>query len=246
MTSVLITRPADVAETLANILERRGYMTVIEPMLMVKPLLGNPLPDIDNLGAVMVTSGYALLVFEQRPQELAALYRLPCYCVGPRTAERARRIGFHQVSFGEGDGFALAQLIANNLDRNARLLHIAERSPNAKTRSALESVGYRVHEWPVYETVPVSELSERTIELLKAGKLNAAALFSPRTAQVFRALIGRYTLQACCKGVSAICLSRPIADMLAPIAWRHLLVAAKPTEDSLVASLVETCPVTKA
>jgi uroporphyrinogen-III synthase len=245
MTSVLITRPRGAAEPFASELEREGYEAAIEPLLSIIPL-ETPAPHIGNVDAVMITSRNALLTFDQRPQALSAFFDLPCFCIGPRTAEKARQFGFTHVHNGESDGTELARYIGNTLGKkSSSILHITGRHIDGKARHEIEALGYRANEWPVYEAVPIAAFSAATVGLLKMSKLDAITVFSPRTAEVFGRLLAHHRLETCCAGLAAICLSETVADVLKPFDWRHLVAAPKPTEDSVIACLKETCPVSK-
>src|ERR1700733_2536213 len=96
MLSVLITRPREVAEPLATELECLGYRAVIGPLLAIEPLVA-PRPRGDLPNAIIITSGSVLSALEGRREQIADLLNLPCFCVGPRTAEKASAFGFQRV-----------------------------------------------------------------------------------------------------------------------------------------------------
>lgn len=237
MAAVLLTRPRVDSEVLAAALGKLGYQTVVEPLLTVEPLPAL-LPQA-SYDAVMITSGNALTALAGRALP-ADILGLPCFCVGPRTAERARAFGFRDVHSSASDGAGLARLIDGG--PFARILHIAGEHAAGKARETLEGQGRRVTFWPVYRATAVDGLTDATRGLLGAGKIGAVMLYSPRTAATFRSLVEAAGLEACCAGLSAICLSEAVADVLKPLAWRHLAAAPAPTEDAMIASLQETLP----
>src|SRR5258708_2527580 len=99
MPHILITRPLGAANDLAQRLVPLGYTPVIEPLLTIIPTK-TTLPNIEGIRAVMITSANALNALTEAGQDidqLQALSGLPCFCVGPRTAERAAAFGFRDI-----------------------------------------------------------------------------------------------------------------------------------------------------
>ncbi len=240
MVSVLITRPQPAAASLAERLQSLGYQTVIEPLLEIAPTSA-PQPETKDIAAVMITSGNALDVLDQAA--LAGLLELPCFCVGPRTGDKARSLGFHHVESAASDGAALAALVAASLpDTKGAILHIAGEDADSKAQRELERMGGRVIVWPVYKAIPTGNFSAGVAEALGKGELAAVLLFSPRTAETLGQLIARRGLKACCAGLAAICLSEAVAEPLKPFGWRKLVAAFAPTEDAVIARLQETVP----
>ena len=243
MPSILITRPCIVAEPLALELERLGYRTVIEPLLSIEPLV-MPRPPGGFPQAIIITSGSALSALAGRREQIADLLDLPCFCVGPRTAEKASAFGFRHVQNAEGDGAELARLASFMLGKKrATILHLAGNDTDRKAQQELEKQGHRVVVWPVYEAIPVTVFTVKARELLERGQLDAVVVYSSRTAEVLAKLLADAALEACCKGLDAICLSAAIADVLKPLSWRQIAVASAPSEKAIIARLQEICPV---
>ena len=243
MPSILITRPAAMAEALAATLEDIGYEAVCEPLLSISPLHA-PQPEAGAIDAIAITSSNALLALKERQSSIAELLNAPCFCVGARTAESARKFGFCNVQSADSDGAGLAKLINRELgQKNASILHVAGRDVSSGLRKELEKQEYRIIDWPVYEAIPVSALTPATRNLLMMRKLNAVVVFSPRTARVLQELIVKHALEACCASVSAICLSEAVADGLRSLKWRRLIAAPQPSEEAVIACLKKACPV---
>ncbi|HUY68402.1 MAG TPA: uroporphyrinogen-III synthase [Alphaproteobacteria bacterium] len=239
MPSILITRPTEAAETLAAELQNLGYETVIEPLLAIKPL-ATPRPAITPQ-AIMITSGNALGALEKRRQEIGDLLALPCFCVGARTAEKARAFGFRKIAGAASDGDGLARRIGRAAGDS--MLHIRGADADGKAAALLEAAGWRVADWPVYAAHPAAVFTPGTHALLAGGKFDAVTVFSPRTARVLADLIEAATLGACCARLAAICLSEAVTTPLQPLPWRHLMAAAAPTEDAVIDCLQKSCPV---
>ena len=60
------------------------------------------------------------------------------------------------------------------------------------------------------------------------------SFFSPRTARIFLKLIGEVKLQDKLAAVTAVCLSKTIAEEIKDHKWKDIRVSAKPTTKDLV------------
>jgi uroporphyrinogen-III synthase len=245
MPSVLLTRPQKDSEQAARRLTQLGYECVIEPLLTIRPV-STPAPALDNPQAVMITSAHALDCLDRAVCASAGLLRLPCFCVGPASGAAAEAFGFASVHETAGDGGQLAQKIRQTLDaKNGDILHIAGRDIDSKGRDELERSGYAVRIWVVYAADLAEALSPATVGLWREQKLDAALLFSTRTAATLKTLVLRHGLEACCAGVIALGISEAVLTALDGLSWRRLDAAPSPTEDAVFQRLQTLLPPVK-
>jgi uroporphyrinogen-III synthase len=192
----------------------------------------------------MITSANALTALEAGGYEVESLLSIPCFCVGPRTAEKAALFGFRKTYNSDNDGTALAHLISQSLhNRKKAILHIAGRDTDNKAQDVLQKLGIPVIRWPIYEAIPALQLTPHTVQLVQQQKLDAVTVFSVRTAETLKALIQKHALEACCKDLIAIGLSEAVTNALAPLSWRKVVTAPTPTEDAILHCLTENLPV---
>ena len=240
MTTVLLTRPLAASQSLAGELKRQGYDVIVEPLLTIEGI-PTPRPDITGFGAVMITSGNAL----EAGQGIKAFIGLPCFCVGARTAERARAGGFQNVRHAEADGNELARLIDDAFPRATRVLHISGRDIASKARDELTRRGHSVVEWPVYAAEPVAALTAAVTGALRRQEIDVILVFSARTAGVLAVRLEQNALEACCKDLTAIGLSEAVTDALRPLPWKRLAAASAPTEEAVIDCLKQIHPVSR-
>ncbi|MDX2027921.1 MAG: uroporphyrinogen-III synthase [Alphaproteobacteria bacterium] len=241
MVNILITRPQAASEKLAQELGRAGYDGVIEPLLTIVPS-ALPMPDAENPQAVMITSGNVFEVLDK--DSIENLLPLPCFCVGPRTADKARDFGFRDVRHSDSDGTALAQLIGESLaEKTSPILHIAAQDIDSGGQDELQRLGYQVAIWPLYVALAAGQLSGGTTSLLAQRKIDAVLVFSVRTAETLVALLKQRGLEACCESLTAIGLSESVAEALRVLRWRSLAAAPEPSEESVIACLRQLHPV---
>lgn len=162
--TLLLTRPEDDSRRVAR---RIGWPAVISPVLRIVPV---PF-DADRLaraGGLVFTSAHAISAAGPGRGR-------PAYCVGARTAERARAAGFSAIA-GPGDAAGLLPLIAA---ATVPLLH-----PHGRhVAQALPVPGI-----VVYDQQPQA-LTDEAQALLGGDRPVVLPLYSPRSARLLGAQV---------------------------------------------------------
>ena len=110
----LIIRPIDESAALAKKLESAGHQTIIDPILNIQPEAHNKI-DLSPYQAIIFTSAAAIKVFTQTYD----VPNLRTYTVGQKSAQEAKKQGFHDIISADGDVNKLAQLITSNANTSA-------------------------------------------------------------------------------------------------------------------------------
>lgn len=230
---VLVTRPMPGARATARRLRRLGHGAVLSPVLRIEPKppqrLFDQLPD-----ATVITSANALRAIAGHA-DLDALRALPLHAVGHRTAQLARQMGFMQVTAAEGDLASLARQLAP-LPAATRLLHLAGRDRAGDLAALLGTGGAHVTVREVYAAEPAARPAPHAMRALRAGKIDVALHFSPRSAALFTEQIRQVGFLEEAGRIRHLCLSPAIADVLRK-AGLTAEAAARPDETALLASL---------
>ncbi|HVC59590.1 MAG TPA: uroporphyrinogen-III synthase [Acetobacteraceae bacterium] len=228
---VLVTRPEPGASDTAARVASLGFVPVLAPAIRIRPTPAC-LPPPAALAAVLVASGNAV-------DALPPAYRTTrLLCVGDATAERARAAGFLQVLSAAGDAEALAALVARHQKpKDGTLLLASGRLQGLALQATLRQAGYRVIRRTVYAALPARTLAPPAAAALRAGQVRAALFFSAETARQFVRLVRRAGLAETLAGVDAISIGRPTAVALEALPWRGVRVAARPTQDEMLALL---------
>jgi uroporphyrinogen-III synthase len=235
---LLVTRPAADSAALAALLETRGHSVVIDPMLEVRPVEGTP-PALDGVTGLLFTSTNGVRAFAA----VSGRRDLAVFAVGDRTAEAARQAGFAVVESADGDVEALARLVqAKRMPKDGALLHVSGTVRAGNLAETLGAAGYSVRHAALYEAVAATALGEASRASIADGSLDGVLLFSPRTAKQFVDLIEAAGLAGAAARLQAWCLSRAVADALAPLPLAALHVAETPTQASLLATLAPLPP----
>ena len=227
---VLITRPGEDGTALAEVLEARGIETVIEPLLAIKYIDG-PALDVDGVQALLLTSANGVRALSRRTGHRD----IPVYAVGDSTATTARKAGFVQVHSAAGNVETLVGLAKEILNpKDGALLHIAGSEVAGDLLGLIELAGFECTREVLYEAIAERSLKTSTIVSLKDRKIDAVSLYSPRSAEKFVELIRKARLVRSCQRITAICLSKAVADRISEIQWLDVLIAKEPNQDALL------------
>jgi uroporphyrinogen-III synthase len=229
----LVTRPREEAESLAAALAARGVGAIIEPMMQVH-FHSAQSPDLTGVQAVLCTSANGVRALAR----LTDNRRLPLFAVGDATASRARAEGFATVESAGGNVLELARLAAQKLRPQAGpLLHVSGEVVAGDLAGALRAEGFAIEHSVLYEARPIAMLSDATVGALRAGSIDFALFFSPRTAAIFAGLAGGAAVAQCCQRITALSISAAADAALAKLSWGDRRIAEMPNQAALLALL---------
>ena len=227
---LLLTRPREDADALAEILRARGHFPIVAPLMELRLMAGPPVP-LEGVQAVLATSANGVRAFAARNEKRA----ITLYAVGPQTAEAAREAGFARVVSADGDAAALVELVADKADpAKGRLLHAAGAETAGRIRGALQARGFTVETVVLYEAAPLSALPADAERVLREGTLDGVLLFSPRSAKTFAALVGEAGLAQATAPLQAFCISAATAAALSPLSFARVAVAGEPNQSAML------------
>jgi uroporphyrinogen-III synthase len=228
---LLVTRPAADAAALADQLRAAGHEVLLDPIIEIRERADAAL-DLDGITGLLFTSANGIRAFVA----LSPRRDLAVYAVGDHTATAARAAGFVTIESADGDVEALARLVRERRKpEDGVLLHISGTVTAGELAGTLGEAGYTVRQAALYEAEPAASLAESTRAAIAAGTLDGVLLFSPRTARHFAALIDRAALGTEVGALTAWCLSKPVAEALAPLSLCAVEIAPKPTLEALLA-----------
>ncbi|RST88370.1 uroporphyrinogen-III synthase [Aquibium carbonis] len=233
MARVLVTRPEPGATATARRLTEAGHAPVVLPLSEIGPL-APVLPPAGRVDLIAATSANALRHLVTVP---SALLGMPCRTVGGRTAEAARRAGFTDVRSADGDGAALAAMIAATEPPGATVLYLCGRVRRPEFEQALGRAGMNVEAVEVYDTRFVPPWQVATALAAASHPVDAVLLYSPETARTMATALAWTETADALADASFLCLSAQVAAALGTLDDPRTYVAMEPTEDALLALL---------
>lgn len=232
---VLVTRPGEDGTALAELLGARGVDPLVEPLLTIKQIEGAAL-ELKDVQAILLTSANGVRALARRSEKRD----IPVFAVGDATATTARSSGFTQVHSAAGNVETLADLVKEMLKpKDGPLLHVAGSSVAGDLVGLIEAAGFKCAREKLYEAVTERSLNSSTIAAIKDNHIDAVALYSPRSAEIFVELIRKARLVRSCQKIIAICLSQAVADKIAELHWQEVHIAAEPNQDALLDLVAE-------
>jgi len=230
--TVLVTRPEPGGAETAARLRALGWQPLLAPALVLAP---QPF-SLPPCQAVLLTSRAAA-------RALPPPMDLPLLAVGAATAAAARAAGWARVEAAEGTALDLARLAAARLDpAGGTLLLVVGQGYALDLAADLRSHGFRVLRRIAYAARPATTLPDPVRDALGAGAPPGRILFhSPRSAGCAITLFQKAGFAETIAQMAALVISPRVAQAalaaLAPLSWRELRIAARPTEDALLALL---------
>lgn len=232
---VLVTRPEPDARREADALRAHGHDPVLAPLLGIEFLKDVPL-DLEGAQAVVITSRNALRALADHPQR-EEVVKLPLIAVGEATAWAGRQFGFSEVTIGPGTGAGLPPIIRREVHpEKGPLVHIGAEKVAFDLKGALEEDGFELRRFVLYRSHPVEALPIEVVSELASGAISRVLLLSPRTARTFARLAQRQGVASDAKGLVCYCLSKAIAEAVAPLDF-VVRVPQHPREEDLLALL---------
>jgi uroporphyrinogen-III synthase len=181
------------------------------------------LPPPEPPDALLITSAQTL-----RFAGLAdSLRALPVFAVGARTAAAVRRAGLTLAATGTSNGSAALALAAAAGHR--RILHLR----GADSAALAVPPGIRLEECVVYRAELAPSLPPEIELRLRAGPGLGVALFSPRSAAHFAALVDGAEIARDHLGIAVISGNAAAA---AGAGWNAVMVADRPTMAAVFAA----------
>ena len=229
MARVLVLRAEAEAATTAAALAARGHVPLLLPLQEIRTLHGSP-PE-GRFAGLLVTSANAVPALKDHP----GLKALPVLAVGERTASALRAAGFGDVTTGEGDGAALADVAQPLAERSGLpLLYAAGRVRTAGLETRLLALGVPFRVFEAYDTKPLHPGLKQIATVLAGKAPDVVLLLSVGQAEGYAELARR--LPECfLPAPSLVCLSARIAAAL-PMELRS---RAKISATSSLAALFE-------
>jgi len=234
---IVITRPKPDADKLAALMSEQGFACLVEPLMEVAPEFRNAGSLEAALGnnpqAILVTSKNAVLAFAR----MSDIRNIRLIAVGKATADYAMQCGFSNIEFAGGTADALILYIRENCQASlGNLLYLRGYDITLDIAMILGGKGFVVDSVMLYRAKPIADISGKLFDAIKQKRVDGVVLFSQNTAKLYVKLIQKSGLSEFQQNITAICISKAVAERAELLGWKNIIVAAKPNLESVVAS----------
>lgn len=233
----MITRAEPAASRSVARLKDAGFEPLVMPLFKVRDTLAS-IPEKHH-DAFIFTSANAIRVLTARDWRCENV-EATAYCVGKRTAEAARVLGFGNVISADGNAGELAQMILKNYSNHPiNALYFAGRERSFDMQEAFAGSLVQLEMVEVYEieaVVPEKAQINRMIEELNSGTV---FLYSHKTAKhVCETLFGSVQFDKE-HLLNALAISPKTAEAVLKYPWQDVYVADEASEQSMIEKAVK-------
>jgi uroporphyrinogen-III synthase len=224
---VLVTRPKEQAKDLIQSIYGLGGIPLVQPLLSIVKC--NPSFDgLDRPEAIIITSSQAVVMVPY-----ASADSIPVYCVGKKTAEQAKQAGYLYVQSAEGNVQDLIKLIRHRVKQGDKILYL--RGEFITHNLVQDLRDYVCQEIIMYQALAIDYFSQDILD--KFSEIAVITLFSPRSGQILKMNIDRYSLETYLLRIKLLCLSEAVLESVQDLPWASCHVSPQPNIDSFVTKL---------
>ena len=232
---LLITRPDEDANLLAEALEKLGHKTIIEALMVINITTSLDI-ELSGVQALLITSANGIRAVASVNNNR----NIQIFAVGDASAKAARKLGYKKVNSAAGNIKNLAILVKKSLNpADGPLIHIAGTHRAGDLAKILTAESFEIRREVLYEAKAVNKLGPKTSEALKNKKIDGVLFFSPRTASLFCQFVTKAKLFEKCRPLNAFCLSAAVAKEAKMLPWASVIVAKTPNN----IALLDTIPI---
>lgn len=236
---VLVTRAEEQGRATGKRLEAAGHDAVTAPLVRTV-LDGDAEIAIDGVQGLLVTSVNAVTALCLRP-DADAFRALPTFAVGDKTARAALDRGFQNTVSASGNRHDLVALVAGRLDPlDGPILWAAGEDRTADLEDDLVARGFSVRVAVVYRVEPVETLPEGVADDLRSGRIDAVAVYSPKSAEILVDALAARGITAETSSFRIHAISEAAAAPLRKAGFDRVVVAARPDEPGLLVTFVQS------
>ena len=231
---LLVTRPEQDSVVFKGQLISLGHEVTVEPLLTISTANTDDL-DLDGAQALIATSRNGLHALANGPN-LDVAKSLLLFAVGPGTAAVARKLGFTSIVEGPANARDLVPVIAEHAEVNSGpLVHLAGDTVNSAFVDELHRLGFFITQPIVYTTAVAERFTSPTVASMRNKRIDGVILLSPRTAEVYVALVKQHNLVEACRSIVHFCISTAVADRLAGLSGLLVKVTERPNLQEMLA-----------
>lgn len=228
---VLVTRAEPAASRTAEKLKLAGHEPIVMPLSALTDT-GNPLSD-GNFDGYIFTSANAPRILKARGWANTVV-NMPAFCVGQKTADAAKRIGFEICVIADGGGARLAEEIKNYpFQRPPKLLYPTTPDRQFDMQAALSVHGIEVTNCDIYRMRSVEPSEETFSGALQSVADGAVLAYSTQSAERLLNFVNENSAVEFLQQSSIITISKEVARPFEVAKFQNIYISDVPSEISM-------------
>lgn len=238
---VLITRPIQQAQSLAQKLETEGYDASMLPLLEIKPV--EPVSSVHAANTLIFVSANAVRFgLDQLESNCVDLSEKRLLAIGPATLAEIQRAGF-SADIAES-GFRSEELL-DKLKSEDRLSNeftlVCGEGGREFLEKGLRELGAQVNRLEVYRRAPAEGIDSSLTSLSQKSPPDLISLMNEESLQHFEKAISRLCLDDW-KKIPVLVSSTRIQESAKELGFLKVFCQSDPTESALIQFLAQFSP----
>jgi len=227
---ILLTRPIEDSNKIALNFQSLGHQVTFMPVVSIEALKYENI-NFSNFEGIIFTSANAIKFLEVKDINKNII----CFCVGSRTEEKARKVGFQNVFAADGNVDNLKELILLNFNTSqGKLLYVSGEVISNDLDQQLVSEGYKIDRIVNYKVNPIKKFDNSFIEKLKQKMPDIVYVYSQNSAISFLNLIKNYQLESLFMNTNLMCIGEKTSSVLNEIKWKKIFLFNPGEEEFLL------------
>ncbi|MFB5662893.1 uroporphyrinogen-III synthase [Alteribacillus sp. HJP-4] len=191
---ILVTRPLQQSEALADLIDQNGGTAVMLPLIKTTACEENrrhytSLVKQEKCEWIIFTSANAVFYFEKALEAEKVIFNERSFqiaAIGPKTNAALAERGWHVDLLPETYvAESLAEKLIQQVKPGETVLFPKSRLARDVIPAELRAMGLECVEWPLYETIPEEENRDSLKSLVAEGGIDIITFMSPSAVKVF-------------------------------------------------------------
>ena len=210
---ILITRPKNEALLLAKELKVKNFSTFVEPLVSFQYFKKQI--NFSNKKIYIVTSLQAVHVLNKYRRSYKEIIRLGNFVVvGEKVSLSLKNIGVQNIIRTFKTSELLKRYLLKLKQPELRLVYLCGSVVNEDFVYDMKIGKIKFNKIIIYKTIPLKQLSNRCVSLIRKNKIDVILIYSLYTANILIRLLKKNDLVNMLEKINVFCLSRRIAQRI--------------------------------
>ena len=231
---ILITRPKEQSKDLKLTLVAKGYKNFQESLYSIEYLNRKVPYDKDSYYIFSSIHSVKSLV---KNKQIYKFINANIFAIGKKVKQELINSGCKKILATSIDSKTLV-VILNSLKFNeVKLVYLCSNVVNSDFFNDAKKYKLSVKKKIIYKTQPIKKFTKKLIYYLSSNRILGITLYSKLSAETLLILLKKYKILSNFKETPMYCISDRVAKPLRQKKFKHIYVASKPNQKSLIVSI---------